>query len=29
MDPEYASTKIVKQSGTVQKPKVPKRFRNI
>lgn len=29
MDPEYASTKNVKQSGTVQKPKVPKRFRNI
>ena len=27
MNPEYASKKIVKQSGTVQKPKVPKRFR--
>ena len=27
LDPEYASTKIVKQSGTVQKPKVAKRFR--
>jgi hypothetical protein len=25
--PEYASKKIVKQSGTIQKPKVPKRFR--
>lgn len=27
MDPEYASKKIVKQSRTVQKPKIPKRFR--
>lgn len=27
MNPEYASKKIVKQSGTVQKPKVAKRFR--
>jgi hypothetical protein len=27
MDPEYASKKVVKQQGTVQKPKVPKRFR--
>ena len=29
LDPEYASTKIVKTTGTIQKPKVPKRFRNI
>ena len=27
LDPEYASNKIVKTTGTVQKPKVPKRFR--
>ena len=27
MDPEYASKKIVKRDGTIQKPKIPKRFR--
>jgi hypothetical protein len=27
MDPEYASKKVVKSQGTVQKPRVPKRFR--
>ena len=27
MDPEYASKRIVNATGTVQKPKVPKRFR--
>ena len=27
MNPEYASKRIVNSSGTVQKPKVPKRFR--
>jgi hypothetical protein len=27
MNPEYASKRITNQSGTVQKPKVPKRFR--
>ena len=27
MDPEYASKRIVNTTGTVQKPKVPKRFR--
>jgi hypothetical protein len=27
MDPEYASKRVVNTTGTVQKPKVPKRFR--
>ena len=27
MDPEYASKKIVKRDGIIQKPKIPKRFR--
>ena len=28
MDPEYASKRVVNTTGTVQKPKVPKRFLN-
>ncbi len=27
MDPEYASKKVVKTQGTVQKPRIPKRYR--
>jgi len=27
MTPEYASKKVVKTQGTVQKPRIPKRFR--
>jgi hypothetical protein len=27
MDPEYASKRVSNTTGTVQKPKIPKRFR--